>query len=76
MSFNKNYLYRNYKNLSVDDFLSDAIFTIFEYGLSFGSHYLAYKTDVVSQDKENEFIVIGDIYKNYVDIFESIKEEK
>jgi len=75
VNFNKEYLYKNYENFYIDKFLSDKVFTQFEYGLSFNNDYLAYKTDVLVDDKKNEFVIIGDIYKNYIDIFESIKEE-
>ena len=74
-NFNKEFLYKNYKNFYIDKFLTDEIFTQFEYGLSFNKDYLAYKTDVLIDEKLNEFILIGDIYNNYINIFESIKED-
>jgi hypothetical protein len=37
---------------------------------------LAYKTDIFIGNQKNEFILVGDIYNDYINIFESIKEEK
>jgi len=75
-TFNNNFLYKNYKNFYIDEFLTDKVFTIFENGLSFNKNYLAYKTDIFIGGQKNEFILIGDIYNDYIDIFKSIKEEE
>jgi len=74
INFNREFLYKHYKDFSIDDLLSDKIFDKFNYGLSFNQDFLAYKVDAKIDKKDSEFIVIGDIYNNYLKFFESIKE--
>ena len=69
-NFNREFLYKHYKEFEIDDLLSDKIFDKFKNGLSFKNDFLAYKIE----NKNIEFIVIGDIYNDYLKLFDSIKE--
>jgi len=75
-NFNREFLYKHYKDFSIDDLLSDKIFEKFDFGISFNQNFLAYKIDANINKKSSEFIVIGDIYNNYLKLFQSIKEVK
>ena len=74
-SFNKEFLYKHYKEFQIDEILSNEIFER-EKGLQFKNNYLLYKIDTFIDNIENEFIVIGDIRTDYLNFFNSIKEEK
>jgi heat-inducible transcriptional repressor len=73
-NFNREFLYKHYKDFSIDDLLSEKLFDKFNYGLSFNQDFLAYKIDAKVDTKDTEFIVIGNIYNNYLELFDSIKE--
>ena len=73
-NFNREFLYKHYKDFSIDDLLSEKIFDKFDYGLSFNQDFLAYKIDAKVDKKDTEFIVIGNIYNDYSKLFDSIKE--
>jgi len=73
-NFNREFLYKHYKDFEIDDLLSDKIFDKFSYGLSFKDDFLAYKIDTKIENKKTEFIVIGNIYNDYLRFFNSIKE--
>jgi len=75
-NFNREFLYKRYEEFSIDNLLSDKIFDEFNKGLSFNNDYMAYKIDSFIDGKESEFIVLGNIYNNYLEIFNFIKEEK
>jgi len=74
INFNREFLYKNYKEFLIDDLLSDKIFDNFQKGLSFNKNYLAYNIDAYIDNKPTEFIILGDIDNNYIDIFKSLKE--
>jgi len=75
-NFNRSFLYKHYQDFKIDDLLSDKIFNKFEYGISFNQDFLAYKIDAKIDKKESEFIIIGNVYNNYLNLFKSIKEER
>jgi heat-inducible transcriptional repressor len=73
-NFNREFLYRNYKEFLIDDLLDDKIFDKFQKGLSFNKDFLAYNIDVNIDNKKTEFIILGDIHNNYIDVFKFLKE--
>ena len=73
-NFNREFLYKHYKEFSIDSMFNEEIFENFSKGLSFNENYLIYKIDAFVDGKESEFIVLGDIHTNYINLFNSIKE--
>ena len=71
-NYNKEFLYKNYKEFSIDKLITDEIFQQFEKGLSFNNNFLAYNIDAKIDKKEGEFIMIGSLYNNYLSLFEEI----
>jgi len=71
-NFNKEFLYKNYKEFSIDKLITDEIFQQFEKGLSFNNNFLAYNIDAKIDKKEGEFIMIGSLYNDYLSLFEEI----
>jgi hypothetical protein len=67
-------LYKNYENFEIDKLLTSEIFEYFNKGLSFNKEFLAYKMDAIINNTKNEFVIIGDIYKDYTKIFNHLKE--
>ena len=73
-NFNREFLYKHYTDFSIDALLSEKIFDKFNFGLSFNQDFLAYKIDAEIDKKDSEFIIVGNIYNNYLQFFKSIKE--
>lgn len=73
-NYNKQFLYKNYENFEIDKLLTSEIFEYFNKGLSFNKEFLAYKMDAIINNTKNEFVIIGDIYKDYTKIFNHLKE--
>ena len=73
-NYNREFLYKHYKDFSIDNLLSEKIFEEFQKGLSFNKDFMVYKIDAFIEDKESEFIVLGNLYNNYISLFNSIKE--
>jgi heat-inducible transcriptional repressor len=71
-NFNKKFLYKHYQDFSIDKLITDEVFNHFRKGLSFNNDFIAYKIDAMIDKKESEFIVIGSIYNNYINFFESL----
>ena len=73
--FNKEFLYKNYKNFSIEKMLDGEVFEVFPKGLSFNNDFVAYNIDAFIDQKVGEFIVVGELCNNYIGFFESIKKE-
>ena len=73
-NFNREFLYKHYKEFSIDNLLGEKIFEDFQKGLSFNKDYMVYKIDTFIDNKQSEFIVLGNIYNDYISLFNSIKE--
>jgi heat-inducible transcriptional repressor len=71
-NFNKKFLYKHYQDFLIDELITDEIFNHFKKGLSFNNDFMAYKIDTIIDKKESEFIMIGNIYNNYKNFFESL----
>jgi len=71
-NFNKNFLYKHYQDFSIDKLITDEVFNHFKNGLSFNNDFMAYKIDAIIDEKESEFIMIGSIYNDYINFFESL----
>jgi heat-inducible transcriptional repressor len=71
-NFNKKFLYEHYKDFLIDKLISDEVFNQFKKGLFFNKKFLTYKIDAIIDEEESEFIMIGSIYNNYIDFFESL----
>jgi len=74
-NFNREFLYKHYQEFFIDDMFNEKIFDEFNKGFSFNKNYLVYKIDTIIDNVQSEFIVLGDIYTNYVNLFNSIKED-
>jgi heat-inducible transcriptional repressor len=70
--FNKEFLYKHYKEFSIDKLLTDEIFNQFKKGLSFNGDYIAYKFDAIIKEEENEMIIIGTLYNDYKNFFKAL----
>jgi len=73
-NYNREFLYKHYKDFLIDNLLSEKIFDEFQKGLSFNKSFMAYNINVFVENKENEFIVIGSLCNDYISLFNSIKE--
>jgi hypothetical protein len=71
-NFNKEFLYKNYKEFAIDKLMTDEVFQQFEKGLSFNKDFLAYNIDVKIDKKDGEFVMIGSLYNDYLSLFEEI----
>ena len=72
-NYNKEFLYKHNK-FDIDKLLSVDAFEYIKKGLSFIDDSLIYKTNAIINNTKHEFIIIGDIYKDYTKIFNHLKE--
>ena len=70
--FNKEFLYENYKNFEIDDFLSAKVFNLLDEGISFNSNFLAYNKEVLYKNKKAQFLCVGDVYSDYNTFFNTL----
>jgi heat-inducible transcriptional repressor len=71
-NFNKEFLYKHYKDFSIDKLITDEVFNQFKKGLSFRGDFIAYKIDSIFDKKESEMIVIGSLYNDYKKFFKAL----
>jgi hypothetical protein len=75
-NFNKEFLYKNYKNLNVEMLIDKRIFDIFQSSLSFRDDYVAYRTVGRVDGRDSDFVLVGNIYTNYHILIQSLSKKE
>jgi heat-inducible transcriptional repressor len=70
--FNREFLYENYKNFEINDFLNAKIFNSLDEGISFNSNFLAYNKEILYNNKKAQFLCVGDVYSDYNTFFNTL----